>query len=180
VTLVTTTDLGPDQERPTRRWRPTSRVVFFAIMLVVLVGYTEMAFELVWTAPGGRIGPGVFPRITGVLATLITAGVLINSLRTGAGDDEGTVEEEVGEGELGRHPVPLVLTVVLCAGFLFTLTWLGAIIAGTLFMFGMLAILNTGRWVANAVFSLTIPFGLYLLLQTALNAGLPEGILPRF
>lgn len=154
--------------------------MFFAVVLVILVGYTEMAFELVWTAPGGRIGPGVFPRITGVLATLIAAGALINSLRTGAGDDDGVVEEDVGEGDLGRHPVPLVLTALLCAGFLLTLTWLGAIIAGTLFMFGMLAILNTGRWVANAVFSLAIPLGMYLLLQTALNAGLPEGILPRF
>jgi len=174
------TDLRPEQTAPTRRWRPTSRTAFFGVLLVVLVVYTEMAFELEWTTAAGRIGPGFFPRIVGLLGFVICLGALVNSLRPGVGDDEDLLEDEVGEGDLGRHPVPLLLAVVAGAVLLFTFLSLGAIVAGTLFMFGMLAFLNPGRWLFNAVLGVAIPLGLYLLFQTALNAGLPEGILPRF
>ena len=44
----------------------------------------------------------------------------------------------------------------------------------------MLSLLNRGRHLANAVVAIGIPLVMYLLLQTFLNAGLPEGILPRF
>jgi putative tricarboxylic transport membrane protein len=177
---MTQTDLSPEQAAPTRRWRPTSRTVFFGVLLVLLVGYTEMAFELEWTTAAGRIGPGFFPRIIGILGSAICLGALLNSLRTGVVDDEDPLEDEVGEGDLGRHPGPLLLAIVAGALLLFTFLMLGAIVAGALFMFGMLAFLNPGRWLVNAVLSVAIPLGLYLLFQTALNAGLPEGILPRF
>lgn len=164
-------------------WRPSTRTVFFGVLLVILVGYTEMAFEMQWTTAGGRIGPGFFPRIIGLLGSVVCLGALLNSLRRGVGDvEEKDVldEDEVGEGDLGRHPGPLLLAVVASIGLLVTFLSLGAIIAGALFMFGMLAVLNPGRWLLNAVLSVAIPFGLYLLFQTALNAGLPEGLLPRF
>jgi hypothetical protein len=173
------TDLRPEQA-PTRRWRATARTVFFGVMLAVLVGYTEMAFELEWTTAAGRIGPGFFPRIVGILGSLICVGALLNSLRPGVGDDEDVLEDEVGEGDLGRHPVPLLLAILAGGLLLVTFVSLGAILAGALFMFGMLAFLNPGRWRFNAVLSVLMPLGLYLLFQTALNAGLPEGILPRF
>lgn len=172
-------DVVAKQATAARRWRPSARTVFFAALLVVLVGYTEMAFELDWSTAAGRIGPGFFPRIIGVLATVITLGALVNSVRTGKGDDE-LLEEEVGEGDLGRHPVALLLSVLAGTLLLLTLVSLGAIIAGTVFMFGMLAFLNRGRWLSNGIVSLAVPLGLYLLFQTALNAGLPEGVLPRF
>jgi putative tricarboxylic transport membrane protein len=126
------------------RWRPTSRTVFFGLLLVVLIGYTEMAFELEWRTQAGRIGPGFFPRIIGILSVLITLGALLNSLRPGVGDEEVPLEDEVGEGDLGRHPVPLALTVAASAIFLVTLTTLGAIISGAVFMFLVLAFLNPG------------------------------------
>lgn len=174
------TDLLTEQSTPHRRWRPTPRTVFFAVLLVVLVGYTEMAFELEWTTRAGRIGPGFFPRIVGILGSAICLAALLGSLRPGADSDEDSLEDEVGEGDLGRHPGPLLLMVLACGVLLFTLLSLGAIVSGALFMFGMLALLNPGRWLLNAVLSIAVPLGLYLLFQTALNAGLPEGILPRF
>ncbi|MQA60101.1 MAG: hypothetical protein GEU86_01100 [Actinophytocola sp.] len=174
------TGLRPTTSPSARRWQPTSRTAFFGVLLVVLVGYTEMAFELEWTSAGGRVGPGFFPRIIGILGSVMCLGALLDSLRPGREGDEESPEDEVGEGDLGRHPAPLLLVVV--AGGLLGATFvaLGAIIAGTLFMFGMLAFLNPGRWGTNAVLSVAIPLGLYLLFQTALNAGLPEGLLPRF
>lgn len=172
-------ELSPAAPHRTRR-RPTARTVFFAVLLVVLLAYTKMAFDLGWTAPGGRIGPGFFPRIIGVAALAICAGALVQSLRGGVSSDEASLEDDAGEGDLGRHPLLLMLAVLACAGLVFLLVPLGAIIAGAIFMFALLALLNRGHWVTNAVLSLAIPLGLYLLFQTALNAGLPDGILPRF
>jgi putative tricarboxylic transport membrane protein len=162
-------------------WRATGRTVFFGVVLVVLAGYLKMAFDLEWRTQAGRIGPGFFPRIIGVLGVAITVGALVQSLRPGVGDeDEGFEEDELGEGDLGRHPVPVVITVVASGLFLLTLNTLGAIISGALFLFGMLWLLNRGRWVANTIVSIAVPLALYLLFQTALNAGLPGGLLPRF
>ena len=166
-----------------RGWRPTGRTIFLGIVLVILIGYVKMAFDLEWTTQAGRIGPGFFPRVIGILGFLITLGALINSVRSGVDDEdeeEGYVEDEVGEGDLGRHPVPVLLTVAAGAVFLLTLNFLGAIIASFIFLFAMLTLLNPGSWKLNATVSLIVPLALYLLFQTALNAGLPEGLLPRF
>ncbi len=181
-TVTTEEDTRHEPERARRRWRATSRTAFFGVVLVVLVVYTEMAFQMEWTTQAGRIGPGFFPRVVGTLSVLITLGALVNSLRPGVDedDDEGFEEEEVGEGDLGRHPIPLIFAVAATAVLLFTLTSLGAIISSAVFLFGMLWYLNRGRWVTNILLSILVPLGLYLLFQTALNAGLPPGLLPRF
>lgn len=175
------TDIRHRTDETKRGWRLTGRIVFLGIVLLILVGYVQMAFELEWTTQAGRIGPGFFPRIIGVLGVAITLGALIHSVRSGVDDEEeGTDEDEVGEGDLGRHPVPVLITVAACVVFLVTLNPLGAIISGALFLFGMLALLNPRRWVVNAVVSVAVPLALYVLFQTVLNAGLPGGLLPRF
>lgn len=162
-------------------WRPTGRTIFFVFVLVVLAGYLNMAFALEWRTQAGRIGPGFFPRIIGCLGVVITVGAVLQSLRPGVGDeDEGFEEEDQGEGDLGRHPLPVVLTVAASALFLVTLNTLGAIISGAVFLFAMLWLLNREHLRANAIVSVVVPLALYLLFQTALNAGLPGGLLPRF
>ena len=172
------TETGPAENR----WRPTVRTIFFGIVLVVLIGYTEMAFELEWRTQAGRIGPGFFPRIVGLLGIVIALGAVVGSMRPGAPveDESGLDEDEIGGGDLGRHPFPLAVAVGASALFLVTLTSLGAILSSAVFMFGMLWLLNRGSWVLNLVLSILVPLGLYLLFQTALNAGLPGGLLPRF
>ncbi len=175
---MTATDVGPRAAARPKVSRP--RVVFLALLLLVIVGYTKMAFDLEWVTAAGRIGPGFFPRIIGGMATVVCLGALLNSFRTGGGDDEVAPEDEVGEGDLGRHPVPLALAVGASALLLLTFLTLGAIVSGALFMLAMLAFLNPGRWVVNIVLASSVPLGLYLLFQTLLNAGLPEGVLPRF
>jgi hypothetical protein len=175
------TQISTEQPQSDGTWRPTGRTVFFAVVLAILIGYVNMAFDLEWRTQAGRIGPGFFPRIIGVMGVVITLGALVQSLRPGVGDeDEGFEEDELGEGDLGRHPVPVLITVVASALFLVTLNTLGAIISGAIFLFGMLWLLNRGRWVANTIVSIAVPLALYLLFQTALNAGLPGGLLPRF
>ncbi|NUL46115.1 tripartite tricarboxylate transporter TctB family protein [Cellulosimicrobium funkei] len=172
----------PTAERPARTWAPSMRTAFYAVVLIILIGYTAMAFQMEWTTSGGRIGPGFFPRIIGSLGILVTVGALVTSIRRGRGDqeDEAFDEDELGEGDLGRHPVAALIAVAASAVLLVTLISLGAIVATAVFLFAMLTFLNRGRWVMNLVITVAVPLGMYLLFQTALNAGLPSGILPRF
>jgi putative tricarboxylic transport membrane protein len=163
--------------------RPTGRALFFAVLLVVMAVYTQMAFALEWYTAAGRIGPGFFPRIIGILSLAIIVWALVKSLLPGAVDDEDEVlgEDEAGEADLGKHPIPLLL--VLTAAVVFLLIFfvpLGAIVGCALFLLAVLFLLNRKQPVVNVVIALGLPVLVYLLFQTALNAGLPAGILPRF
>lgn len=175
--------------RSGRSRRPTGKALFLAVLLVILVGYTWLGFQMEWVTPAGRIGAGFFPRVVGSLGILITVVTLVQALRSGRGNDEGagleedvgaSPEDEVGNADLGRHPWALVITVAAGVVLVATLTSLGAIVASALFLFGMLWFLNRSQLVTNVLLSVLLPLGLYLLFQTFLNAGLPSGILPRF
>ncbi|WP_109472298.1 tripartite tricarboxylate transporter TctB family protein [Ornithinimicrobium cavernae] len=157
----------------------SAKLVFFVVLLVVMAAYTQLAFQMDWVTKAGRIGPGYFPRIIGVAATLLAAFGAWHSWRH-PGDESDVVEEEMGEGDLGRHPMAMLVMVLASLVLLVTLLSLGAIVASAVFMLAVLSYLNPGRWVTNLVLAVAVPFGLYLLFQTALNAGLPSGILPRF
>jgi putative tricarboxylic transport membrane protein len=163
--------------------RPTGRSLFFAALLVILAIYTSMAFDLEWRTVAGRIGPGFFPRIIGLLALAITLWALLKSLRVGAVDDEDEViggEDEAGEADLGKHPRPLLLVIVAGVVLLLLFEPLGMIVTGALFLAATLFLLNRGGTITNIAVSLGVPVLVYVLFQTLLNAGLPGGILPRF
>jgi putative tricarboxylic transport membrane protein len=180
---VTTTSPVGSGTRATSRvpgWvRP--KTVFLSVLLVVLAFYTEMAFELDWRTAAGRIGPGFFPRIVGVTSMLITAWSLVAAIRDPEAEDEVVaLEDEVGDADFGKHPKLLSLMVLASVLFAATLVSLGAIVSTALFLILMLTMLNRGHLVLNAAIAVALPLGMYLLFQSLLNAGLPEGILPRF
>lgn len=176
------TQTAPAGNGRRRLRRPTGRTVFLGIVLVVLAVYTQMGFDLEWRTQAGRIGPGYFPRIIGILAIVCTLAALVISLRPGAADDEDEIggDEEAGEADLGRHPRVLLLVVAASAVFVALFESLGAIISGALFMLAVLFLLNRGHRVTNVVIAVALPVLLYLLFQSFLNAGLPNGLLPRF
>jgi putative tricarboxylic transport membrane protein len=183
VSVLTGTGVSSSGAAPVgRRRRPTGRSVFLAVLLVVLAGYTQMAFDMEWRTAAGRIGPGFFPRIVGALALVITLGALVQSVLGRAVDDEDLVggEEEAGKADLGRHPGTMVFVVAASAGLLLVFTTLGAIVACALFLAVTLLFLNRGRPVLNLAVSVALPIAVYLLFQSLLNAGLPDGVLPRF
>jgi len=173
------TDGGGVPARLQRIVRP--KTVFLGQLLVALAIYTQMAWGLEWRTAAGRIGPGFFPRIIGALGMVMTVVALVKTLLSPPADDEVVpLDDEVGDADLGKHPGAFALAVVAAALLVVLLTSLGAILASAIFMFVMLALLNRGRWVMNVALSVLLPIALYLLFQTFLNAGLPEGILPRF
>jgi putative tricarboxylic transport membrane protein len=179
VSLADTVDPATRPQGRAAGWvRP--KTVFLAAVLVVLAVYTEMAFSLDWRTEAGRIGPGFFPRIVGLGGVAITLWALVSAIRSPQDDEVVALEDEIGDADLGKHPRLLAIMVLAAGAFAATLVSLGAIISSAAFLLLMLSLLNRGRHLANAVVAIGIPVAMYLLLQTLLNAGLPEGILPRF
>ena len=181
MTSVEAGRTAADADRP--RFRPGIRTIFFAIILVVLGVYLQQAMGMEWRTAAGRIGPGFFPRVIGVVGVALTVVALVRSVwsdRAGTSTDEPAPgEEEEGEADLGRHPRTTALVVAAGAGFVATYVVLGAVVASALFLFGCLWLLNRSRPALNAAISVGLAVGLYLLFETLLGAGLPEGVLPR-
>lgn len=163
---------------PGAAWR-RPKVAFLVLLLVALAAYTEMAFGMEWRTTAGRIGPGFFPRILGIAAMAVTAWTIVVALRAPADADEVVVlDDETGDGDLGRHPGLLAVMVLAAGLFVATLVALGAVVASALFLFAMLWTLNRAHLVTNVLVAVGLPVALYLLFQTLLNAGLPAGVLP--
>jgi putative tricarboxylic transport membrane protein len=176
---VTTAHPSASPRWASRAVRP--KTIFFGLLLVLLAAYTEMGWDLEWRTAAGRIGPGFFPRIIGMLGMALTLVALVQTVLAPPETDEVVpLEDEVGDADLGKHPLIFGATVGAGLLMMVLLTSLGAIIAPALFLFGMLTMLNRGRLVFNVVLSVLLPVALYLLFETFLNAGLPNGVLPRF
>lgn len=165
-----------------RRFRVGVSTVFFGVLLVLLAAYLQMAMGMEWRTAAGRIGPGFFPRVIGVLGVALTLAALVRSLRPrvdAAGEAERDADgEELGDGDLGRHPGTTAVVIAASAALAAAFVTLGAVVACALYLFGCLWLLNRPHPIQNAVLSLGIAVGLYLLFQTALGAGLPAGVLP--
>jgi hypothetical protein len=143
--------------------------------VLILAVYTQLAMGMEWRTQAGRIGPGFFPRIIGVLGMVLCCVAAVRSLSAVESDGE-----TADEPEHGRHPWMLAATAAGLAAFAVLLLPLGAILTSALFMFGLSRLLGRGRLLPDLALSLLVPLALYLLFEVGLNAGLPKGVLPMF
>ena len=159
----------------------STRLLFLYALTVVAIGYTVTAFGMEWRIEGGQIGPGFFPRIVGVAIIIGLLTAIVRAMRGGQQTAEAPVDEEgqpeeVEGGEGGTDARAVLATVGSMTLFYFVFEPLGALVASVLFLAGVLTFVNRGHHVANAILSLAVPLGLYLLFEVLLDTGLPEGL----
>jgi putative tricarboxylic transport membrane protein len=159
----------------------STRLLFLYALTVLAGAYTVMAFGMEMRSQGGQIGPGFFPRIVGVAMLLGLSIAIVRAVRGGQTSAEAPVDEEgqpeeVGEGAGGTDPRAVLATVACMALLYFLFEPLGALLASVLFLAGMLVFVNRGHHVGNAILSVAVPLGLYLLFEVLLGTGLPEGL----
>lgn len=162
--------------------RRVSPKAWFLIALIVFFAfYTDLAFDLEWRTNAGRIGPGYFPRLIGLLAILLTLVALVLDLRSDV-HEVVDLEDEVGEAaeHLGRHPLLMALFVAVCAAFVSLLVVLGAVVATAVFLLVTLLMLDPRHRVRAVIVAIGVPILLYLAFETGLNAGLPGGIFETY
>jgi putative tricarboxylic transport membrane protein len=146
------------------------KAAFLVAVLVAALLYTYMAFvELTFLTMTGRLGPGFFPRVIGVLlvvACLYNLFVLARPSGPVAGEREG-----------GGWRITAAV-VALSAGFVALLEVLGGLVAMVLFLFAALSVLNRGRLAQNLIISVLLPAGVHLLFVVWLKASMPTGLIP--
>jgi putative tricarboxylic transport membrane protein len=143
------------------------RLAFTAAILCLAVLYTYWAFaDLSFLSSTGRLGPGFFPRIIGLI--LIVACVL-----TLAGD----LKERRAEGGLSSFWRITVVVAALSGAFILLLEVLGGPLAMVFYMLATLSVLDPGRSMQNVAISVGFPLALFLLFDRWLNASMPSDAL---
>lgn len=144
------------------------RVVFLLAVLLASVFYTYMAFaDLDFLSRTGRLGPGFFPRLIGVVLIASCLYSLVHDARRLRHDDTASPYW------------PIVGAVALLSGLLVLLfSFLGGTVAMAVFLLVALSLLNRGRLVQNVAIALLLPAAIYFLFDVWLNASMPEGSLP--
>lgn len=140
------------------------RLAFTAAILCLAVFYTYWAFaDLSFLSSTGRLGPGFFPRIVGLL--LIVACIL-----TLVGD----LKERQDDGALSSFWRITVIVAALSGAFILLLQILGGPLAMVVYMLATLSVLNPGRSMQNVAISIGFPVALFLLFDRWLNASIPQ------
>jgi hypothetical protein len=143
------------------------RLAFTATILCLAVLYSYWAFaDLSFLSSTGRLGPGFFPRIVGLI--LIVACVL-----TLAGD----LKERRADAGLSSFWGITVIVAALCGAFILLLEILGGPLAMVVYMLVTLSVLNPGRPMQNVAISVGFPLALFLLFDRWLNASIPPDAL---
>ena len=143
------------------------RLAFTAAILCLAVLYTYWAFaDLSFLSSTGRLGPGFFPRIVGLL--LIAACLL-----TLAGD----LKERRDDGAVSSFWGITVVVAALSGAFILLLEILGGPLAMVVYLLATLSVLNRGRTLQNVAISVGLPLALFLLFDRWLNASIPPDAL---
>lgn len=144
------------------------RIAFLFVVLAGAVFYTYIAFaDLNFMTRTGRLGPGFFPRVIGLLLIAFTAWSLLDALRqrTGPADVKAGVWGDVG------------LIIAFAVGYAVLLRLFGGFPATVIYLAATLSLINRGQHLQNAVLSIVLPAGIYLLFDKVLNANMPPALI---
>jgi putative tricarboxylic transport membrane protein len=143
------------------------RLAFTAAILCLAVLYTYWAFaDLSFLSSTGRLGPGFFPRIIGLL-------LIVACLLTLAGDLKG----RRAEGGLSSFWRITMVVAALSGAFILLLEVLGGPLAMMVYMLATLTVLDPGRSMQNVAISVGFPLALFLLFDRWLDASMPPDAL---
>jgi putative tricarboxylic transport membrane protein len=150
----------------------TDRVILGCTVLIVVV-YLYATTLIPSLEIGDPLGPKAFPRLLGV-ALLLAAGMLALEIWK----RRKAKEPDVRAAELFD---PVIIRILLCvvvwtAGYYAVFNPLGFIIATTIYLLGLMAWFNRGKWLTNVLTSSLFSVGTYILF-VKLDVSLPKGVL---
>lgn len=144
------------------------RITFLLAIMAAGVFYSYIAFtDLSFMTRTGRLGPGFFPRIVGVLTIVLSMWAIVDELRK---------QRPVGEDAGYWRDVAMLVAIALVYAVL--LKVFGGFLATILFLLMALSVLNPRRYRQNLSLAVIIPVMVYLLFDVLLNANTPPGLVP--
>lgn len=142
------------------------RIAFLLGVLAASTWYSYVAFsDLAFLTNRGRLGPGFFPRIVGLVLVAMTVWVLTDALRSRRDQVE----------DIGRWS-DAVLLISLALIFAVMLRFFGGFAATVIYLALTLSVLNRGRHLQNALVSVLVPIAIYALFDRLLNASMPPAL----
>ncbi len=148
--------------------------IIFAATLVLAAVYFYATSKIPSLEIGDPLGPKAFPRLLGI-GLLLAAGVLLFEIL------RARKAPPVAAAEPAEDPPhwPLLAGVVAWTAAYFAIfTTLGFVLSTTVYLIGMTAYFNRGRWLMNILTSVLFSAGSYLMFTKLLGVTLAQGVLP--
>jgi len=151
----------------------TDRVIL-GVTVIIAVAYLYATTLIPSLEIGDPLGPKAFPRLLGV-------GLLIAAAMLGM---EIWAKHKANTPDVPASAMfdPVIIRILVCvvawtAGYYALFDPLGFIVATTLYLLGLMAWFNRGKWIANVLTSTLFSVGTYVLF-VKLDVSLPKGVLP--
>src|SRR5262245_33361459 len=151
----------------------TDRVILGCTVILAVV-YLYATTLIPSLEIGDPLGPKAFPRLLGV--ALLLAAVMLGI------EIWGSKKARVPETPASKLFDPVIIRILLCvvvwtAGYYAIFDALGFIVATTIYLLGLMAWFNRGKWVTNILTAALFSAGIYVLF-VKLDVSLPKGIFP--
>lgn len=143
------------------------RIAFLLAVLAGSVFYTYIAFaELSFLTKTGRLGPGFFPRVTGLALITFSVWAVADAVRD---------TSKPGSALAGSWP-EVAMLIALAVGYAVLLRLFGGFVATVIYLALTLSLLNRGKHIQNVVLCVLLPSAIYLLFDKVLNASMPPAL----
>jgi len=146
-----------------------------AVFIIALGAAYIYGTKFIRVVSGGHadpLGPRVFPVLIGIIA--ISAGVMlilesIRKQRSGENDEPSSAAPSQ----------PVAVTALFAWMLLYYLTFepVGYLLSTPVFLFGVMAFFNRGKWLANALSAVLFPLVIYTGFTQLLGKHLGEGLI---
>ena len=151
----------------------TDRVILVCTVIIAVV-YLYATTLIPSLEIGDPLGPKAFPRILGI-GLLIAAGFLAMEIWV----QRKTNAPQPAASEIFE---PATVKMVAClavwtAGYYTVFDTLGFVVATTVYLLGMMAWFNRGKWLVNILTAVLFSALIYFMF-VKLDVSLPKGILP--
>ena len=144
------------------------RLAFLLVVLAGAIFYTYIAFvDLSFMTRSGRLGPGFFPRLVGVVGVVFVVWSVFDAMRDRDPADAGGSNSAWSDA---------ILLMALAVGYAVLLRLFGGFVATVIYLAVALSILNRGRHLQNGILAIAVPSGVYLLFDSLLNANMPPAL----
>jgi putative tricarboxylic transport membrane protein len=148
--------------------------VIIACCIVLALVYFYGTSQIPSLEIGDPLGPKVFPVLLGI-ALLLATGLLVIEHLKDARSATPPLEKPVKPDQ--RHLPVLGVVVIWIAVYFATFEMLGYVVATTIFLLGLMAWFNRGKWSVNVPSAALFSIGSYVMFAW-LDVKLPGGILP--
>lgn len=134
------------------------------LFLVIGIAFVMGSTSLTTSAYGSKVGPNIFPMILGSILILLSASLLISTLRKAA------VQKKKEDYQYKTFLLILGVTVLYCLVY----ESLGFVISTFLFLFTCFQILEKGKLLSSLLVSLAFAVIVYFVFVYGLNGTLPR------